>query len=35
MNLSIKNGRYVFLNKIGFNVFFVIMKGVPIIANFK
>ena len=35
MTLSIKNGGYAFFNKIGFNVLYVIMKGVPIIANFK
>ena len=35
MTLSIKNGGYVFFNKIGFNVFYVIMKGVPIMTNFK
>ena len=33
MALLIKNGGYAFLNKIGFNVFYVIMKGVPIITK--
>ena len=27
--------RVCIFNKIGFNVFYVIMKGVPIITNFK
>ena len=32
----IKNGRRTCIfNKTGFNVFYVIMKGVPIIADFK
>ena len=36
MTVTIKNGgRICIFNKIGFNVFYVIMKGVPIIANFK
>ena len=35
MTLSIKNGGYPFNNKIGFNDFCVIMKGVPITTNFK
>ena len=35
MTLSNKNGEYVFFNKIGFNVFYVIIKGVPVITNFK
>ena len=34
MDLAIKNGICIF-NKIGFNVFYVIMKGFPIITNFK
>ena len=34
MILSIKNGGYGF-SKIGFNVFYVIMKGLPMITNFK
>ena len=34
MTLSVKNGGYAF-NKIGFNAFYVIMKKVPIITNFK
>ena len=33
MTLSIRNGGYAFW--IGFNVFYVIMKGVPFITNFK
>ena len=36
MTVSIKNGgRICIFNKIGFNVFYVIMKGVSIITNFK
>ena len=35
MNLSIKNGGYVFFYKVRFNVFYVIMKSVPIVTNFK
>ena len=34
MTLLIKNGRYIFL-RYGFNVFYVIMKGVRIITNFE
>ena len=34
MTLSIKNGDLHF-NKIRFNVFYVIIKRVPIVANFK
>ena len=33
MNLSIKNSGYAFL--IRFNIFYVIMKGGPIITKFK
>ena len=35
MTLSIKNGGCAFCNKIEFNVFYVIVKGVPIITNFN
>ena len=37
MILLVKNGflRISIFNKIRFNVFYVIMKGVPIITNFK
>ena len=35
MILSIKNGGYVFFYKVRFNVFYVIMKNVPIVTNFK
>ena len=35
MTLSIKMGGICIFNKIGFNVFYVIMKRVPIITNFK
>ena len=31
MTLSIKNGGYAFFNKIGFNVFYVVVKRVPIL----
>ena len=34
MNLLIKNGGHAF-SKIGFNVFYVIMNGLPIITNCK
>ena len=34
MTLLITNGRYIFL-RYGFNVFYVIMKGVRIITNFE
>ena len=34
MTLPVKNGGCIF-NKIGFNIFYVIMKRVPIITNFK
>ena len=35
MTLSIKNGGYVFFNKVRFNVFYVIMERDPIVTNFK
>ena len=36
MTLLIKNGGYAFnLHWIGFNIFYVIMKGVSIITKFK
>ena len=35
MTLSIKCGGICIFEKIGFNVFHVVMKGVPIIINFK
>ena len=35
MTLSIKNGGYAFLTRFWFNVFYVIMKRVPIVTNFK
>ena len=34
MTLSIENGGYAFFNKIGFNVFYVIIKRVLIIKSF-
>ena len=34
MTLSIKNGGYALFKRLDFE-FYVIMKGVPIIANFK
>ena len=35
MTLTTENCGYANFNKTGFNAFYVIMKGVPIIANFK
>ena len=35
MTLSIKNDGHEFKKKNGFNIFYVIMNRVPIIANFK
>ena len=35
MTLLIKNDGYPIFNKIGFNILYVTMKGVPIITNFK
>ena len=36
MTILIKNGGYICIfNQIGFNVFYTIMKGVPIVTNFK
>ena len=35
MTLFIKNGGYAFLNKVRFNVLYIIMKRVPVVTNFK